>query len=134
MVDGKKQDQRAPPLIVVKRDEAPEERGFVAGGVALADEFRRVDIEGRRRGRLKGVGRDDDGTAEEGGFAAATGGGARGAAGAEEKDGAAGHSEKELLLHRVEGTLGDGRKFRKTVMAGQGKRDGASRPRRSEIF
>ena len=71
--------------VIVQGNEAPEQSGLGAGGVALADEFGGVDGGSGRGGRLEGIGGNGDGAAEEGGFLAAAWGRAGGAPGGKEK-------------------------------------------------
>ena len=74
-------------LIILEGDEAPEERGLGAGGVALADEFGRIDRYGGGGGGLERIGGDSEGPAEERGFFAAGRRGAGGATGAKQHRG-----------------------------------------------
>jgi len=74
-------------LIIVEGDEAPEERGFGAGGVTLAGEFGGIDRCGGGGGGLERIGGDGEGPAEERGFFAAGRRGAGGATGAKQNRG-----------------------------------------------
>jgi len=97
---GKATRRSAESLVIVKRDEAPENRGLGAGGIAEAHDFGGVDRGRLWGGRLEGVGGDGDGTAQQGGFFAATRGRASGTAGEEGQRSNEDEGEGELSFHQ----------------------------------
>ena len=84
----------------MERDEAPENRGLGAGGVAEADDFGGVGRERLRGGGLKRVGGDGDSATEHGRFFAATRRGAGGTTREEGQRGGQDECEGELSFHQ----------------------------------